>query len=83
MCSTDGKSCYARLQGVSDKTYYAAVENPVESLKSIEGEEEYNSVDASGKFSKPLETAAGKINFVKFNDEQSSVRGSNLQSHGR
>ncbi|XP_023305259.2 V-type proton ATPase subunit S1 [Lucilia cuprina] len=79
--AADGKSCYARLQGVSDKTFYAAVENPVEALRQLDGEAEYNSVDASGKFSTPLKTAAGKINFVTFEDDHTAVRGSNLKSH--
>lgn len=84
MCTNavDGKSCFARLQGVSGKTFYAAVENPVDTLRTIDEDAEYNTIDASGKFAKPLETAPGKINLVKFNDEESAVRGFNLESHG-
>lgn len=80
----DGKSCLARLQGVSDKTFYASVENPVEALHGTDKVFEFNTVDASGKLSKPLETAAGKINFVAFDDkDESLIRGSSLQLHGK
>lgn len=78
----DGKSCLPHLQDVSDKTYYAAVKNPVEVLHGMDKRIEFNTVDASGKLSKPLETAAGTINFVKFDEDQSLMRGSSLLLHG-
>ncbi|KAM7342256.1 vacuolar H[+] ATPase AC45 accessory subunit [Cochliomyia hominivorax] len=79
--AADGKSCFARLQGVSDKTFYASVENPVEALRTISKDSKYITVDATGKFSTPLETSAGKINLVKFNDEKFGVRGFNIELH--
>ena len=83
--AADGKSCFARLQGVGSKTFYASVENPVEALSSVaDSEPEYNSVDATGKFANPLELSKSKIVFVNFDDEaKSSARDSVLESHGK
>ncbi|XP_061401243.1 V-type proton ATPase subunit S1 [Musca vetustissima] len=74
------KSCYAHLQEVPEKTFYASVEDPVDALKSI-GDYEYNSVDATGKLSNNLELNEGKVVFVTFDDQSESNRAACLESH--
>lgn len=84
VCSnpTTEKSCYAFLRGVQSKTFYASVESPVEALRSVAGEREFNTVDASGKFANPLELSEGKVVFVNFEEPvESNVRGATLESH--
>ncbi|XP_073848414.1 vacuolar H[+] ATPase AC45 accessory subunit isoform X2 [Musca autumnalis] len=79
-CTNDltSKSCYAHLQEVPEKTFYASVEDPVDALKSI-GEYEYNSVDTTGKLSNEL--TEGKTVFVTFDDLSDSNRAACLESH--
>lgn len=73
-------SCYAHLQGVSPKTFYANVENPVEALRAVATEREFNSVDKSGKLATPLPCDSGKVVFVNFESTKSD-RGATLEAH--
>lgn len=83
MCTDNGKSCYPGLQGVGDKTYYAAVENPVEALRTIGGEHYYSSVDKNGQISDNVEVDIGKITFLDFSDAHNQDRVSSLRKHGK
>ncbi|KAH8292595.1 hypothetical protein KR018_010171 [Drosophila ironensis] len=81
LCSNSvSQSCYARLQGVSPKTYYASVENPIEALRSVAAKREHNTIDASGKLARPAKCAAGKAVIVSFEDAKES-REATLESH--
>lgn len=78
---TTSESCYAQLQGVSPKTYYASVENPIEAISSVAQNQEDNSVDKSGRLSNPLECAPGKVVYVSFSDLSNKDRASTLEAH--
>lgn len=71
------------MQGVSPKTYYASVEAPIEALRSVATEREFNSLDASGKLETPLECAAGKVVFVDLDSAKEGERENSLESHGK
>ncbi|XP_013114516.1 V-type proton ATPase subunit S1 [Stomoxys calcitrans] len=65
--SVTSKSCFARLQDVPEKNFYASVENPVEAIRSL-GEHEYNSVDSTGNLRNALDTGNANIIFVTFDE---------------
>lgn len=75
-----GSSCYANLQHISPKTYYANVEDPFEALRSVSKEREFNSVDMSGKLTTGLTCKPGKVVFVNFDNDEKE-RGAVLEAH--
>lgn len=84
MCANKATStsCYARLQEVSAKNFYASVDKPVETLRSISDIHEYNTVDRSGNLASPLELENGKVIFIKFEDDEALERSATLEWHG-
>ncbi|XP_022232020.2 V-type proton ATPase subunit S1 [Drosophila obscura] len=78
--NSQAQSCYAKLQGVSPKTYYTSVENPSEALRSVAAKREHNSIDASGRLVSPAKCSVGTALFVSFEDDE-DVREATLESH--
>ena len=59
------------------------MENPLEVLRTVSADRQYNSVDATGVLANPLDFAAGKVTFVNFDDLNEENRASILESHGK
>ncbi|XP_034652236.1 V-type proton ATPase subunit S1 [Drosophila subobscura] len=78
--NSQSQSCYAKLQGVSPKTYYTSVENPSEALRSVAAKREHNSIDASGRLVSPAKCSVGTALFVSFEDDE-ETREVTLESH--
>ncbi|XP_037948971.1 V-type proton ATPase subunit S1-like [Teleopsis dalmanni] len=82
LCANEktSQSCYAHLQGVPQKTFYANVENPSDALRAISKKQENNYVTKTGELQSPISCEAGKVVLVNF-ENSLGERAAALESH--
>jgi len=71
LCRTSlGKTCYQGLQQIQTKLYLTSVEDPVQVLQDVSGEDKNEiSLLSNGELSEPLNPKGGKYVFVNFVDD--------------